>query len=142
MSTEPRGHIGKLFLLNEFPKEYGKFCESKWGLDLTRVEKEMFDFSHDELGLRLIVVWPLRDVVKVAVRHHHAPEEAGSDMELVQVLSVSDALSRSAGIGSSSVLDASPFEYAEECLGLNQQDLWSAQEQAFNVFVETKQSFA
>ena len=134
--------IGKLFLLNGFAKEYGKYSASKWGDELLHIEQDLFGCTHDELGFRLIVAWPLRDEVKVAVRHHHRPEFSDVDPKLTRVLHVADKLARSAGIGSRSVPDISPNEVAFGYLGLTEQYLWSIQDEALTVFTETTQNWS
>jgi HD-like signal output (HDOD) protein len=134
--------VGKLFLLSGFSKEYGKHVASKWGNELLQLEQELFGCTHAELGFKLIVAWPLRDEVKLAVRHHHTHAGLDSNSKLTQVLSVANILVRSAGIGSCPAPDKSPTESAFQLLGLPERYLWSIQDEAAAMFLEAKQSWA
>ncbi len=134
--------IGKLFLLNGFIKEYGKHAVSKWGGELLQIEQELFGCTHDELGLKLIVAWPLRDEVKLAVQNHHQLSNPEEEPKLTKVLSVADILARSAGIGSCPAPDKFPTELAYQLLGLHETHLWPIQDEARDLFLEAKQSWA
>ena len=134
--------VGKLFFLSGFPKEYGKHSTSKWGNELLQIEQDLFGCTHDELGFRLVVAWPLRDEVKIAVRDHHNPDHSNVDHKLTKLLNIADALARSAGIGSCPVPETTPTESAHAYLGLTEPYLWSILDEAVDCFAETKQSLA
>ncbi len=62
------------------------------GRELCKVEKERFDITHTEAGALLGERWTLADNLIDAISHHHYPEEATVDKDLVTIVYLADLL--------------------------------------------------
>ena len=62
------------------------------GVGLCKVEKERFNITHTEAGALLGERWALADNLIDTIRHHHRPEEATVDKDLVTLVYLADLL--------------------------------------------------
>ncbi len=69
--------IGKLIMVRVFPegemKKTWRIMEEKqvhWAV----AEKEVFGFTHADVGAHIVQLWKLPDAIENAIRHHHAVE--------------------------------------------------------------------
>jgi len=62
------------------------------GAELCKVEKERFNITHTEAGALLGERWSLADNLIDTIRHHHRPEEATVDKDLVTLVYLADLL--------------------------------------------------
>jgi putative nucleotidyltransferase with HDIG domain len=134
--------IGKLFFFDVAPKDYPQLVASKSGIDLARAESDMFGVAHDEVGLKLMVAWPLPEEIKVAVRYHHQPDQDFAQSELTAVIHLADALARAFGIGSDLDSSIDVSEQIKARLGFQDKDLFVIQHEASELYATTRQAFA
>jgi len=134
--------IGKLFFLDFMPTEYSKLISSTSGAALLDEEAELFGMTHQEVGLRLTVTWPLPDEIKGSIRYHHEPEADASKKELSAIIHVADGLSRSAGIGSIADQEICVAKTADEYFGLSEDALDSITANSRRTLEETMQAFS
>ena len=62
------------------------------GTELCKVEKERFNITHPEAGALLGERWALADNLIDTIRHHHSPEGATVDKDLVTLVYLADLL--------------------------------------------------
>ena len=62
------------------------------GTELCKVEKKRFNITHTEAGALLGERWALADNLIDTIRHHHYPEEATVDKNLVTIVYLADLL--------------------------------------------------
>jgi putative nucleotidyltransferase with HDIG domain len=62
------------------------------GDELIMVEREAFGISHDEVGEMLARRWSLPDSIAEVIRHHHCPEGASHNAELVHIVYLADLI--------------------------------------------------
>ncbi|SMF20462.1 response regulator [Desulfovibrio gilichinskyi] len=74
--------IGKLILSTSFQPEYAEILKSvkKEGIPMSEAEKEIFGFTHAEVGAYLLALWGFDEAVVEAVHSHHELTESGSGM--------------------------------------------------------------
>ena len=86
--------IGAMFLCRK--NEYLAVLDEKIvsGRPLTTVEREIFDFDHQEVGSELLKMWGLPESVYLPIRYHHDVDNAPPQMKkLCQVIGASDRIS-------------------------------------------------
>jgi putative nucleotidyltransferase with HDIG domain len=86
--------IGKVVLDQYMGNAYPFFYRRTQleGDELVAVEREAFGVSHDEAGEMLADRWSLPDYIKDVIRHHHSPEEASINVELVHMVYLADLI--------------------------------------------------
>jgi putative nucleotidyltransferase with HDIG domain len=95
--------VGKIIMIAAFPKYFeqiqARLREEK--ADLLRMETETLGIDHCELGARYLCAHKLPAATIQAVRFHHHPRQATSDVRVVAAVQVADLFVRHAVIGSS-----------------------------------------
>jgi putative nucleotidyltransferase with HDIG domain len=134
--------VGKLFFHDVVPREYARLAGVSSGTRLMEQEQEEFGFTHEEVGSKLATAWQLPEQLVVVVGHHHRPEQAIAHNELTAVVHVADGLARAGGVGSPIETGDNVLDIAREYLCLDKDTTESIQEQAFEMFEETKQAFS
>jgi HD-like signal output (HDOD) protein len=91
------GIIVNLWLLSQ------EFCESfevakTEGIPLHEAEQRFLGFTHCDSGCLLAKSWGLAPGLIDVVSHHHAPENASQDAELVSLVHIADLLCRMTGL--------------------------------------------
>ena len=71
-------HIGKTAIANSHRSEYERVMMTvdNEGRSFIEVEREVFGFSHAELGAAVVQQWGLPDSLVLIIRHHHEPRQA------------------------------------------------------------------
>jgi putative nucleotidyltransferase with HDIG domain len=71
--------VGKLILINYFPKRYAQVLDSarKNGGPVSRIEREVFGTSHAEMGAYLMGLWGMSPEVVHAIGYHHDHRSSG-----------------------------------------------------------------
>lgn len=93
---------GLLLLLSSRKSDFESVVELSMSesISIDDAERRRFGVDHGDVGSRLVKEWGFPEQVVDAVKHHHAPEEyQGPHRLLVDLVHVSDALSRMVGIG-------------------------------------------
>ena len=84
----------------DYPLFYRKMVGSEQG-DLVGIEKEVFGYDHNEIGLRLSEKWSLPDTLKEVITYHHQPDRATQNPEMVQIVFLANILSHCYSAGQS-----------------------------------------
>jgi putative nucleotidyltransferase with HDIG domain len=86
--------IGKVVLDQYVARTSGLFYRRTQmeGLNATEAEKELFGVTHHEVGGRLAERWALPEILTDVVLHHHQPEEATVNPELVHLVYLADLI--------------------------------------------------
>ena len=134
--------VGKLLFHDVAPKEYAKFVGSASGLPLVELEQEHFDLTHEDVGARLTTAWQLPEQIMVVVGNHHRPENAIAHQDLTALVHIADGLARAGGIGSSANSSINVLDAAREYFCLEESALEAIQEQALQLFEESKLVFS
>jgi putative nucleotidyltransferase with HDIG domain len=95
--------VGKLIFLSHSPSEYKEVLhlnESKQILS-HESEKEVFGFTHCEVGAELCRLWNHPEPLLEIVAHHHSPDTAPNGNRLVPMIHLSDCLANAFQIGDS-----------------------------------------
>jgi len=93
--------IGRLVLLECYPKQYLEVYEitsKEWRLTVD-VEKEVFGFTHADLGGELIRSWNLPDSLAEAACYHHDPLQANGYAAFTSVIHFANTLVNAWQIG-------------------------------------------
>jgi putative nucleotidyltransferase with HDIG domain len=95
--------VGKIIMAAAFPEYFeqiqARLREEK--TNLLRMETEMLGIDHCELGVLYLSAHKLPAATIQAVRFHHQPGSATTDLRLVAAVQVADLFVRHAGIGNS-----------------------------------------
>jgi putative nucleotidyltransferase with HDIG domain len=83
--------IGLLILSRYFPDRYLNVLNALDSeRDLLDVEKEVFDFTHADIGIWLAEKWSLPDTVLDTILYHHAPAHAQNNLKHVAIVHIAD----------------------------------------------------
>jgi len=87
--------IGKLIMLDTFTEGYAldRWMTTFSTAESLQEELQMFSFSHDQLGGRLLKKWLFPENLITAVSYHHCPEEAARESGFAYVIQLADLLS-------------------------------------------------
>jgi putative nucleotidyltransferase with HDIG domain len=97
--------IGKTLLNNKDPKKYSQVFQEvhEGGKSFVEVEKEIYDYTHAEVGSLLINKWNLPEILTEVIRIHHDldSQEKIPQVELraAAVINLSDLICIKLGIG-------------------------------------------
>lgn len=117
--------IGKTILNQHMEKEYGQVLEliEKENMTFLEAESKILGFNHAEIGARLAEKWNLPEDLVDAIGKHHTPEESESNLKLVSIVHVADAMTMIMGVGlglDGLAYNLSPL--AIESLGLDEEE--------------------
>ncbi len=96
--------FGKVVLDQFMAKEYPLFYRKMMGnttYPLIDLEKEIFGYSHPEIGKILAEKWSLPENLQEVIAYHHNPEAAQVDAKLTNVIYLSNQLVNSFASGES-----------------------------------------
>lgn len=134
--------VGKLLFLDIEPNEYTSLVEAACGTSLIELEQEQFGLTHEEVGAKLATVWKLPEPIMVVAGFHHQPESAIAHQDLTALVHIADGLARAGGIGSAANSGTEFFAAAKSYFDLEESALEAIQEQALQLFEESKQVFS
>lgn len=127
--------VGKLFLYDFAPEEYSAISESE---DLIAHERDLFDVTHEELGIRSASRWNLAEEIKVAIGYHHRPEQAPTHREYAMVVSLANQLAHLGGVGSEPALETELGKAELEFLGITRDSLVPVLDESHKLFTHTQ----
>jgi putative nucleotidyltransferase with HDIG domain len=128
--------IGRLVLVSTFPKEYEaamayRSLHDSYVLD---AEREVIGVDHVQAGMALAEHWNFSDTMKLAIAHHHDPDEPGAGL-LASIVHVANAIVHALDLaGEEDDLAPTVSSAAWTALGLNEEAL-------LHVFRETELQF-
>ncbi len=79
------------FLASDYPLFYRKVLEDV-NRPLLQIEKELFGYSHTELGEKLSVKWGLPDSLTEVIAYHHNPVKARHNSKLTNITFLANTL--------------------------------------------------
>jgi putative nucleotidyltransferase with HDIG domain len=95
--------VGKIAMAAAFPEYFeriqSRVTEEK--ADLLKIEMDVLGINHCDLGARYLSAHKLPAITIQAVRYHHHPKLARTEVRLVAAVQVADLFVRHAGIGNS-----------------------------------------
>lgn len=117
--------IGKTILNQHMEKEYMEVLSKVEGENISflQAEKEILGFDHGEVGAKVAEKWNLPEDLVDAIGHHHTPELSDSNIQLVSIVHVADAITMMLGVGLG--LDGLAYNLspvAIETLGLDEEE--------------------
>lgn len=108
--------IGKTILNQNMLKEYEEVSKlvSEDGISFLQAEEMVFGFNHAEIGARVSEKWNLPSNLVDAISHHHNPENAEVDSNLVSIVHIADAITVMMGVGIG--LDGLQYNLSEKAI--------------------------
>lgn len=91
--------VGRIFLFDKFADEYVPISEGNRGVDLVEVEREVFGWSHEEIGLISARSWNLSPKVQMAIGFHHFPDNAVQHPDFAALVHMACDLANFWGLG-------------------------------------------
>ncbi len=97
--------IGKVVLNNNVPDKFSMVMEEVYntGCTFTEMEKDVFGFTHAEVGRLVVKKWNLSQELEEVIRFHHEPERADKNdpyvFQLTSIVNLADAMCHNLGIG-------------------------------------------
>ena len=71
--------IGKLVLVQSMPDKYGEVLQKSGNRFMERVEQEILQTTHADVGAYLLGIWGLTDTVVESVAFHESPGNAPTE---------------------------------------------------------------
>jgi len=100
--------IGTLVLATEFPddmKTVRELCDTS-GLSEWDAERQVFDYSHMDVGAYLIALWGLPTPIVEAAAYHHSPADCDSEQfSPLTAVHIANALVTSNGVTENANVD-------------------------------------
>lgn len=117
--------IGKTILNQHMEKEYGEVLSKieANGISFLDAERDILGFDHAEIGEKVASKWNLPEDLVDAIGHHHTPELSNTNIKLVSIVHIADAMTMMMGIGlglDGLAYNLSPL--AIETLNLNEEE--------------------
>ncbi|MBM3991474.1 MAG: HDOD domain-containing protein [Planctomycetes bacterium] len=112
--------VGKVVILDARTDEYLECLRisSRTGAPLHDAERQIFGFSHIEVGALLAREWQLPEKVAHAIEFHHGPTRAIHEHSHVGVVAIADQLAYREGTETFDSTLARLGKVAERCLGI------------------------
>ena len=128
--------IGRLVLVTIFPREYEAAMVHRHLNDTSvrDAEQAVMGVDHVQAGTALAEYWNFSDTMKLAIRHHHDPDEPGAGL-LASIVHVANAIVHALDVvGEEDDLAPTVSSAAWDALGLNEEAM-------LHVFRETELQF-
>jgi response regulator RpfG family c-di-GMP phosphodiesterase len=113
--------IGKLVFDQLYPDKFLKVIDlvDEKSIFYRKAERQVFEFTHEEVGEYIVEKWNLPDIIKDAVRNHHSPVDSKVDPVLVSAVHLADIIAHILHVGESGDKLVAKYEsFAEQNLGL------------------------
>ncbi len=140
--------LGKVLMNNQKPERYQQVIQT--ALEQRRatseVEKEVFKFSHEEVGVMILQKWNLPEFLMNPVRCHHLIQKDDSkglpDQTQVAIVATADQIANMLGMGilTSAAIDPVGAR-SSRLLGLGEEQLLPIIEQLPDAFLAQMESF-
>lgn len=92
--------VGKLIFYDLVPDDYIRLTAGSPSPSLVEQERQTFDVTHEQVGMRCSEDWRLPQTITHAIGYHHAPESAPGDRLFVSLIHVADLLAKAWKVGS------------------------------------------
>ena len=95
--------VGKIVMASAFPEHFAEIHRKLADYDgsLLELEESILGINHSELGARYLENHLLPKVLVETARHHHKPEAASHNSQIIAAVQIADLLVRHAKIGDS-----------------------------------------
>ena len=94
--------IGKVLINTQKPDRYQEVLQASLdqGQPMSIVEKEVFKFTHEEVGVMVVQKWGMPELLINPIRHHHTVQEsAAPDEKSVAMIATADLIANGLGFG-------------------------------------------
>ena len=93
--------IGKIIIATTFKEDFKTILEiaQKEEKPLEKVEHDILNISHDQLGYMLVKEWNLPSAIYIPIKYHHNPALADDFKKETAILNIADFLTRAMGVG-------------------------------------------
>jgi len=121
--------VGKVVLNNESPEEFARVMERVYneGVSFVEAEREVFDFSHREVGALVVKMWGFPERLETLLRDFENQDMLAEDRymyNLVSVIIMSDRVCQKFGVGwRRPAGDEVDFGNLAETLGLDDDEM-------------------
>ena len=135
--------IGKVLIINQKPKRYKEIldlaCAHRRAVE--DVEKDVFHFSHEEVGVLLLKKWNFPDTLAAPVRFHHRIQDESCgpipNEESVAIVGTADLISDMLRIGLLTSVPQDPLKArSTRILGLGEEAILAAADRLLEVFFQ------
>lgn len=134
--------VGKLVLITVLEDQYDLVSKSLSGENICEEEADRYTMDHAQLGGECSEDWGLPAEICDAVSFHHDPESSETSVEMAQVVSAANQISKIWKLGVDAELDLDPVAVLEENkIDISEATLAELQEQAPVKFDESVQAF-
>lgn len=91
--------IGHVIFFLEAPEEFKLLCETacKRGEPIWKIERELFDFDHSEIGKWICDKWTLPSKLGIPIGFHHEPEKAPEHRLRTSIVSAANIIVNALG---------------------------------------------
>ncbi len=95
--------LGRLLLLERYPEKCLRIYEiaREEGRAPEEIEREVFGFTHADVGSELVRTWNLPASLAAAIAFHHCPSQANEHAKLASIVHVADVIVHSCEMGTS-----------------------------------------
>lgn len=140
--------IGKVLINNQKPERYEEIIET--AIDQRRptseVEKQVFRFTHEEVGVMIIQKWGLPDSLVNPIRHHHTIQseecEPLEDQDKVAIVATADLIANMLNIGLLTSVSIDPVSArSSRLLGLTEERIMPILEKLPELFLAEIENF-
>ena len=132
---------GKLVFLDLAPEDYMAATENDNLQSIIETEKSLYGIDHQELGLRCADEWGLPFEITEAIGNHHMMFDEQDNDPLVELVAISDSLSRHWGIGSPRVEEDLEALMDSTSVGLSIDELEIIEDEIGTDFADLKACF-
>lgn len=106
--------IGQLVMFSQLGEQcaqcLAQSLDDNDGLVLHTIERQRLGFDHSDVGRELATQWHLPDSLRDCIAHHHDPENAEVDRDLVSTVHIANSLAVMAELDTCNIDDAPPME--------------------------------
>ncbi len=122
--------IGKVLITNQKPERYHEIVETAYHQhrSWSDVEKEVFKFSHEEVGVLILQKWNMPEYLVLSSKYHHMVQkencESISNTEIPAVVSTADLIANMLTLGLLTSVPSDPLSSrSSRILGLTETQL-------------------
>jgi putative nucleotidyltransferase with HDIG domain len=110
--------IGKLLFLRHNPDIYSEFEDSPCEIDGLRFEKEIYGFTHAQVGALAARRWGIPSEISYVIANHHNPSEAEQSIVTTRIIDAANEIANANGYGLRGKKDMSELLITESIIAL------------------------
>lgn len=110
--------IGKFLFLRQDPQIYSAFEDNSCEIDALRFEKEIYGFTHAQVGALAARRWGIPAEISYVIANHHNPSEAEHSIVTTRIIDAADEIVNANGYGVRDKKDMSELLITESIIAL------------------------